>query len=66
MLGTCLDECVWVHGITIRVDFVLIIIWFRFLHIYMCICVFVFHDNIFLTGIASFISFASFYGCVVL
>ena len=28
---------VWVHGITIRVDFVLVIVWFQFAHVYMCV-----------------------------
>ena len=54
------------HGITIRVDFVLVMIGFRFLHICRCICLFVILDIVFFTGTASFVSFASFYGCVVL
>ena len=39
---------VWVHWITIRVDFVLVIIGFQFVHVYMCVCVcvLVFLDNV--------------------
>ena len=49
------------HGITIRVDFALVIIWFE----YGCIRVFVFLDNVVFDRWWQFISFASFYGYFV-